>query len=384
LLRQLSLSQSPEGKRPASGASETLGRFDLFAAQRALKAALLEGSGSESVPRDSWEDDIDYCYEHEVEADCDYAWERPSLDDSRDSASLTPVGGDRHSDCSHDDGSSSMLTPAQFDIPDLSPVSQISTVTAQEAITPTTSAMPKASNFSLPRPESSHQQRFLHVKKPSDASSFKESHGFTLSPSLLIPNDFQQQMMASELDEPQDHHEPPFLHMPYEVPTLNMDTSALLVNSRISGSTTTSNESDPSGSERHVSTTSASTDFTRLTMSTSSLDMDTYIPKCDPADAPLRVEEPEPFHVRAKSQGTMPILPESEVAFEPSIIRRGPTHGSDPNLVRLAMEGDSNANAKRKEQLFTRRRARTTSLSTPPPPGQYALFPSVHISGPRI
>ena len=28
----------------------------------------------------SWEDDIDYCYDHEVEADCDYNWERRSID----------------------------------------------------------------------------------------------------------------------------------------------------------------------------------------------------------------------------------------------------------------------------------------------------------------
>lgn len=386
LLRQLSLSQSPESKRPASGASETLGRFDLFAAQRALKAALIDGSGSESVPRDSWEDDIDYCYEHEVEANCDYAWERPSLDDSRDAESLTPVEGDRCSDRGQSgDESPVLLTPGAFDVPALSPISQVSNVTAQEAITPTAPAVPKASNFSLPRADAAPPKpRYLHVQKPSDASSFKESHGFTLSPSLLIPNDFKQQMLASEIDEPQEHHEPPFLHIPYEAPTLTMETSALLINSRISASTTGSNESAPSGSERHVSTTSASTDFTRLTMSTSSLDMETYIPKPDAAELPPRVEEPEPFHVRAKSQGTMPILPESEVAFDSALIRRDQTHGSDPNLVRLAKEGDTKSNLKRKEQLFTRRRARTTSLSTPPPPGQYALFPTVHISGPRI
>lgn len=383
LLRQLSLSQSPETKRPSSGASETLGRFDLFAAQRALKAALLEGNGSEPMSRESWEEDIDYCYDHEAEADCDYAWERPSLDTTREDESVTPVEGDAYNGC-HCGASPSMLTPGRFDVPALSPASQVSMTTAQEALTPTVQATPKASNFSLPRTDISHThtQRYLHVREPSDASSFKESHGFNLSPSLLIPNDYQQQMLASESDEPQDHHEALF-RIPSEEPALTMDTSTLLLHSRISASTTMSNDTDPSGSDRHVSTTSASTDFTRLTMSTSSLDMDTYIPKIDTVEPPP-FEESDYFHVRAKSQGTMPILPEMDDAPEQPMIRRDLTHGSDPNLVRLATEGDSRPGAKRKDQLLTRRRARTTSLSTPPPPGQYALFPSVHITGPRI
>jgi hypothetical protein len=35
-------------------------------------------------------------------------------------------------------------------------------------------------------------------------------------------------------------------------------------------------------------------------------------------------------------------------------------------------------------QQAKRGRSRTTSLSTPPPPNQYALFPSVQLSGNRI
>jgi hypothetical protein len=76
----------------------------------------------------------------------------------------------------------------------------------------------------------------------------------------------------------------------------------------------------------------------------------------------------------------MPSLPESdEMSDQPGPLRRDPS-ASDPNLARLANKSP----VKRKEPLLTRRRARTTSLSTPPPPGQYALFPSVQISGARI
>lgn len=33
---------------------------------------------------DSWEDDIDYCYEHAAESNCDFDWNRPSLDAGED------------------------------------------------------------------------------------------------------------------------------------------------------------------------------------------------------------------------------------------------------------------------------------------------------------
>ncbi|KAJ9155819.1 Pak-box p21-rho-binding protein [Coniochaeta hoffmannii] len=395
LLRQLSLSQSPKSpghRRPPSAASDTLGRFDLLAAQRALKAALQEGNGPDEVERESWEDDIDWCYEHEAEADCDFAWDRPSLDINRDGDTVTPVEGDRRH-IPRVDVSSARLTPVQFDMPALSPCSQASTTAAHEAVTPTGSAVPKTSNFSLPKRDAAQSQRFLHVRKSSDASSFKESHGFTLSPSLLIPSDYREQMQAHEAEKLSPHSLP--YQVPYEEPTLTMDKSALFIYPRTSASTTGSNETDRSQySERHISTTSASTDFTRLTMSTTSLDIENFIipkPEITELAPPPVPQQPldeaallPAVHARAKSHGAlvMPSLSESEeTADEPGpLLRRGDLSASDPNLVRLAGKAPS----KRRDPLLARRRARTTSLSTPPPPGQYALFPSVQISGNRI
>jgi hypothetical protein len=220
------------------------------------------------------------------------------------------------------------------------------------------------------------------MRKSSDASSFKESHGFTLSPSLLIPSDYREQMQAHETEKLSPHNL--FHQVSYEEPTLTMDKSALFIYPRTSASTTGSNETDRSQySERHISTTSASTDFTRLTMSTTSLDIENYIPKpdIDVMPPPVPLEEVPVVHARAKSHGNiMPSLPESEEAMdEPGPLRRD-LSASDPNLVRLANKSPT----KRKDPLLTRRRARTTSLSTPPPPGQYALFPAVQISGNRI
>ncbi|KAM3065632.1 hypothetical protein ACMFMG_011341 [Clarireedia jacksonii] len=125
---------------------------------------------------DSWEDDIDYCYEHEAEANCDYDWDRRSTVENAASP-MIPATKARLPRCSpaqneHNTSPTrfrpSLLVPAPFDLPDLSPLSGISS----------------ASSY-LPTPTT-----FLSGQRPnSHASSFKESDGFNLSPTLLIPGD---------------------------------------------------------------------------------------------------------------------------------------------------------------------------------------------------
>jgi len=365
MLRGLTLRQTDDSGRRPSDASETLGRFDLFSAQRALQAAV------DALPREAWEDDIDYCYDHEAEADCDYEWGRPSLETSRDGDSATPVDDHRRSAGSCE-VSPTMLTPGQFEMPALSPVSQLSSATAQEAITPTVVANPKASNFSLPRVES---KNLLHVRKPSDASSFKESHGFNLSPSLLIPMDYQQQMMACEAER-QEASDFAFRH--FDEPALNMDPSALLGRYRTSASTTGTIESTSSAFDKHASTASTSTDYTRLTASVSSLDMEACLPTTELQRFPSFES-----HGKGESKSAMPTLPESEEAAQASSRRPDFNgRGSESNLVGVALDEPP---AKAKTLMPAKRgRSRTTSLSTPPPPNQYALFPSVQLSGNRI
>jgi hypothetical protein len=370
MLRGFVAHQTDDGIRRPSDASETLGRFDLFSAQRALRDALLDG---EELPREAWEDDIDYCYDHEAEADCDYEWGRPSLETSRDGDSATPVDDHRQSMGSCE-ASPTMLTPGQFDVPALSPVSQLSSATAQEAITPTVVSNPKASNFSLPRVDS---KKHLHVRRASNASSFKESHGFTLSPSLLIPMDYQQQMMACEAErqEASDfalHH--------FDEHPLNMDPSALLGRYRSSASTTGTIESTSSAFDKHASTASTSTDYTRLTASVSSLDMEVCLPTSELQRFPSFES-----HSRAESKGAMPTLLESEVASGTSSRRQhSKSRDSESNIGTLPMDEPWPGKAKMSSIQAKRGRARTTSLSTPPPPNQYALFPSVQLSGNRI
>ncbi|AEO57676.1 hypothetical protein MYCTH_2304115 [Thermothelomyces thermophilus ATCC 42464] len=371
LLRGLAARQNGEPTRRTSDASDTLGRFEMLAAQQALRKALIENQ--DALPREDWEDDIDYCYDHEAEANCDYEWSRPSLETCRDGETATPVddhgrGGDSSV------ASPAMLAPGQFDMPALSPASQVSSPTPREAITPTVVNNPKASNFSLPRVDS---KNLLHVRKPSDASSFKESHGFTLSPSLLIPMDYQQQMMACEAERDEA---PDFSFRHLDEHELSMDPSTLLLRYRTSASTTGTIESSSSAFDKHDSTVSTSTDYTRMTASVSSLEMDNCLPGAEPLQRFPSFES----HGMIESKAAMPTLPESEEVIPPPARRpHFKSRGSESNLG--ALTTDEPWAAKTKAPIPPRRgRARTTSLSTPPPPNQYALFPQVQLSGNRI
>ncbi|KAK4106576.1 hypothetical protein N658DRAFT_23571 [Parathielavia hyrcaniae] len=373
MLRGLALRQGDDSGRRPSDASDTLGRFDMLAAQRALKEALIECGGA--LPREAWEDDIDYIYDHEAEADCDYEWGRPSLETSRDGDTATPID-DHGRGAGSCEASPAMLTPGQFDVPALSPVSRLSSATAQEAITPTVVNNPKASNFSLPKIDC---KNLLHVRKPSDASSFKESHGFTLSPSLLIPMDYQQQVMACEAERQEASD---FAFRDSGELALNMDPSALLLQYRTSASTTGTLESTSSAFDKHASTASTSTDYSRLTASVTSLDKMEASP---PTAEPLLQRFPSlESHSRAENKFAMPPVPTSEAAAQPSGRRlHFRSRGSESNLGRLAMDEPWPGKAKSAVQA-RRGRSKTTSLSTPPPPIQYALFPALQLSGNRI
>jgi hypothetical protein len=400
----------------------------MFSADRDLPDAVVEAeeeSTPEPIPRDTWEDDIDYCYDHEAEAHCDFAWERPSLDldqDTRDEG-LTAVYDDTEDD--EGDAALQVSVPGQFDMPALSPASQVSTATAHSAVTPTVAAMAKPlspSNFSLPKNDLSLSQRYLRARAASDVASHAEVRRFNLSPAAAAP-EYRQNFFAGDSDDLliTDHQD----FAPYRAAHYD-DTAAGATSrhvSRTSASTTGSFDTYRTTmiSDRHFSTTSAATDLTRLTMSTSSLDMESYM-----ANGSRQGDEAETAavrlssggisaHTRAKSQATMPILPErEELAPEQQLpspvglyqyhrrqqsslsgggtfmLRRGHTYGSDSNLARLAAEGaggdDATGGGRYRASvvsLHARRRARS-SLSTPPPEGQYALFPAVQITGSQI
>ncbi|KAJ0116548.1 hypothetical protein J7T55_007528 [Diaporthe amygdali] len=361
-LRKASVSDYSSHDRSLSRESTIFGHFDMAAAERAEREAMENTQDdSDPLPRDIWEDVIDYCYEHEAEAHCDYDWDRPSIDMGREPTFL-------FTEDENDDGTFFRPTSDHFEIPALSPCSHLSVGSAQdaqEAITPTISASgtksPTRSNFSLPRRDGGQPQRLLHVRTTSQASVAKE--GFTLSPSMLIPTDYHQEMLAHQ-NERFEESEGLGQAVTWEEPTMTADGANLFVPIRASNSTTASAMSSRSNFDRHISTTSSTnTDYTRMTMSTSSVNIEDYLPK-DDAPRAITKDDPETSQAsaaipHARSQSIAGLLN----SMDSSPLSRG-NHSSDPNLDKLR-------SAKRQ---VGRGRARTLS-SSPPPPGQYALFP---------
>lgn len=208
----------------------------------------------------------------QLEADCDYEWSRVSMETCRDDADTTPyltLSESRPSPTqaeAPEPTSRLLLTPDNDDVPALSPASQAS-LNDPEAITPTTTTTdlpPPLPPFSSRRPGAAG----LGLKKTrpaSTASSFKESQGFTLSPSLLIPADYQQQMMlATSSDTPYDGSGPVIVDDCRYTDRLTA-TSHSTGPDRVSTSTLgtdSSGRSAASTADRHESTSTAFTRFT--------------------------------------------------------------------------------------------------------------------------
>ncbi|KAG4426189.1 hypothetical protein IFR04_000655 [Cadophora malorum] len=133
---------------------------------------------------DSWESDIDWCYENGEES-CDYDHCSEEGDTPTETVATVveePLQLSLQTEERTYRGRfrPSLLVSSAFDAPELSPSSNDSTPSSD----PRTPA-----NFLRPS----------HIRSPSHASSFKESHGFHLSPTLLIPADFQSQMEQDAL-----------------------------------------------------------------------------------------------------------------------------------------------------------------------------------------
>ncbi|KAK2630202.1 hypothetical protein QTJ16_001022 [Diplocarpon rosae] len=161
---------------------------------------------------DSWESDIDWCYEHEVEANCEFQWDPIQQ----------PMG---NGDVNVEDATCAAPTAAQPLLqlrvqneertyrgrfrPSLiaSPAFEPPELSSRRSDSSTTSDLRTPSKFRKPL-----------VRSQSPASSFKESNGFHLSPTLLIPTDFHSQMEQEALYS-EHFHDPSngaiFVHEPY-------------------------------------------------------------------------------------------------------------------------------------------------------------------------
>jgi hypothetical protein len=341
---------------------------------------------------ESWEDVIDYCYEHEAEAYCDYEWERPSMDEVRNDTT-PPVqvafADDELAEVRPINTALSSPGPSftpRSDVPALSPSSQTSTILATEATTPATTPA-VTSNFSLPRDKKIHRPSMLKTMRPaSTASSFRESHGFTLSPSLLIPGDYHQQMLLSENERQHGATEQFTLPIHQRTPSDGVmsqnDKSSQMGEQRSSTSTNSTSRSG-STAERHTSANSDYTSLTRLTASSSaslnkmaSLVNESMgrMPTPPVADA-VDDEDTEQETTPPASQDTVPELQ----PFPSSAFARKAYHKS--HASESIVQDEVPPMVSRDSIMPRRARARTSSLSAQaaPPVGQYALFPKTYI-----
>ncbi|KAI0909858.1 hypothetical protein F4823DRAFT_592254 [Ustulina deusta] len=361
-LRRVSISQATQ--RPPSNASDTLGRFDLLSAQRALHECDDEEMSEDDFIRDSWEDDIDYCYDHAAEADCEFAWERLSCDLEREYyLPDSPIMGHFRP------------APASFlsvDIPGLSPTSHGSGATPHGAATPTSATVPMPSNFSLPRIDTSTQLKRDHDGSHSSASSFQEVQGFSLSPSLLIPNDYHEKMLQYERGELSSHPSSDELKLSHDH-YLKFDKPGDFLRARSSASTTVSTLSEQSAtSSRYPSST-----FTRLTGSSSS---SWQVPAESQQPVTITLNDKEPVvtptnDMTVTSSGEHPVD-----ALKTEAVREG--HSRAQSDATWLMKGPQVTIAPLesrppKETLKTHRRARTASRSHTNASPQFALFPQI-------
>ncbi|KAI1116185.1 hypothetical protein F5Y14DRAFT_440157 [Nemania sp. NC0429] len=361
-LRRISLSQA--APRPPSNASDTLGRFDSLAAQRALHEYEEDEIDQDYFVQDSWEDDIDYCYDHEAEADCDFVWERLSCDHDRDDYFTEDSTQGHRAEPSFGGFGLAPTSLLSSDVPGLSPTSHRSGATPCGATTPTGLTAPITSNFSLPRIDSSTQLKRDHHRSDSSISSFREADEFCLSPSLLIPNDYHEKMLQYERDE--------FKMLPNDDQSPRFDRPEAFLHARSSASTTISTLSEQSGvSSRYPSST-----FTRWTGSSSS-SWQVQIDPQQPVTITLNDKEPvitptNEIAMIASEPSATPLKQEtgrdghSRAQSEATLLTKA-THAAVASL-------ESNV---AKESLKTHRRTRTGSRSHANVTPQFALFPQI-------
>ncbi|EQL01890.1 hypothetical protein G6O67_006477 [Ophiocordyceps sinensis] len=372
-------------QRRTSATSETLGHLYIAAVQCVVSVATGNKEGLEAAPsRERWEDDIDYCYDHEAEADCNYQWDRSSFEIARGfDTPPAPTAFMEEDLVEEKSRGSAQISPASQCFPALSPSSQASTETGHGAVTPTSNSI--VTNVSSFRVEAKGFQRLgLENSRRGSGASFKEPQVVPLSPSLFIPSEFQQQLLLRETEFLQERSEAqglkgPYHHFAYgEDAALHMSDQLVSCYQRSSLSTTTeSTVGSDSTEKRHMSTASSGTTLTQHTASSASLSK--MSGSTAPPFAPNMTAR-MPTDLELGSEGPIPrdVVPE----LTPLCLRAGPRKSGHKSHASASLVSDDVAPLKSPDFLKSRRqRARTASLSikAPPPAGQYALFPRAYV-----
>ena len=181
----------------------------------------------------SWEEDIDYCYEHAAEANCDFDWERVSAEDDKHKNSYAEHTPSLNFDSTLDDliveyenicfptndgkDTQTHLSPTNTISPHRLPPLQ----TLMPDLVYSTTNSAKSPNSSIP---GALTPAPLLPSPQSISLPPKSTKTFDFSPSLLIPKDYECQMLQEEMYQTMLGEEPTPEHH-YPVHDFRLDTS---------------------------------------------------------------------------------------------------------------------------------------------------------------
>ena len=165
-----------------------------------------------SFMENSWEEDIDYCYEHAAEADCAFDWDRVSIDEDQMSSATEVIDDIINSAASsfenipdEDEISSLVGDGSSVSVPDASRNSSYDYI-----YTNPSPSVSRHSDFTLPHSSISSTITVPGIVTPAEPAfvpqiishSARTSQGsvmFTLSPSLLIPKEYAPRTMDDDV-----------------------------------------------------------------------------------------------------------------------------------------------------------------------------------------
>ncbi|KAF2087592.1 hypothetical protein K490DRAFT_65423 [Saccharata proteae CBS 121410] len=203
-----SFAASRAGKhRPMSMMSDTLGapfipRKSSAALPTLERAATFKRRSTHRIMDSSWEDDIDYCYEHALEAECDYDWDRTS----------SFGGGDRYMA-----REMSFVPPHTPTIPEECEEDLISPPNNRQSGTDSFLLNPEQRGLTVPAPgsmpdldyKSANSTSTTSVLTPLDVYATPnnrstvvhsgDAEGFGFTPSLLCPPDYKNDVENEDL-----------------------------------------------------------------------------------------------------------------------------------------------------------------------------------------
>lgn len=189
-------------------------KFDAEMSPRSIRGATAVkrfSIGLKPIDVDGWENDIDYSYEHAAESNCNFDWDRKSVDEEDGAGGYhTPNEVPNAPQATDDEPTNAdfelisffpgAFRPAQLDaarlaVPELEPTSALSASTVTEVITP------------IHPPDS--------PKVFDQTRTFMGSDYFKPNPSLLISSNFEPDMLREAMYEEllsggdqNDHHFP--------------------------------------------------------------------------------------------------------------------------------------------------------------------------------